>query len=345
METVETASSRPATSIPPTSTTGSTSTSIELTSPAYDICATPRLVQGGSLLISQGFEVLETYDQDFGDEWAGWIFDGPADAPGFRAFVTGRPDFHAAELTSRLTEPTRIEVEVVDRPERDLEPLAERLRAAIAPEQNPFGPQVFVAVSRNRDTGAGQTRAWVVVERIDDRVLATVDSVLGAEDRAQVCLAPLIGPVRATGEQVQSGPGWRLLEETREGPVAVEVAATPAAFDALWLETRAGTEAPSVDFDREVVVYAGSGTGGCTDLYLTEVDIETGADDGGAVASTLTFVVDRPSCGAGAELAILLPRGYLVAVDRDRLASRVEVRVDAQGGASQPAPVTVDLDG
>lgn len=309
--------------------------------PEFEICRLPVASFGGWSPTNNAYEVLETYDQDHPDEWAGWTFDGVTDGqPAFRAFVTRRPDFHRAELQARMSEPVSpLEVEITDISRAALQPLADRLDQALELEGGAFGRTVLVAPSRDRDTGAVRTRVWVASERADDETRRSVADVV-AEDADRVCLAPRIGPVRADGDQPTSGPGWRLLDETVSGRGRLEVAATPEAYRALWAEARTGTDAPPVDFDREVVVYAGTGTGGCTSIFLTGVafDQRAGADPG-----MVTVTVDRPLCGDGGELTLLVSRGYLLAVDRDRLPPRFELRLDNRGGAVGAEPITVDL--
>ncbi len=297
---------------------------------------------------SPAFEVLETHGAAYPDEWAGWSF--WSDVPGgVRVFVTDRVDFHQAELAARL--PAEITVEVVrtDRSSADLQPTTDRINQALDLDGASFRRGARTIVGLDRVSGERRTFVWIVTERADavatEHIRSILDEADVVDETTAVCLAPHVGPIRPVIDQIQGGPGWRLLDEGISGPQGIDVATTEDGYRVLWTRARYETDRPPVEMADEVVIYVGGITGSCMDLYLTSVELQAadGQAAAGDPAERIEVVLERPLCGDGGELAVGVPHSYLLAIDRSLLAERVEVAVTNTAAPRTATELTVDL--
>jgi len=177
-------------------------------------------------------------------------------------------------------------------------------------------------------------RVRIEVEADNPQVQAALRDV----DRDLYCLMPHTGPVTPWGGQAQSGADWKLLGETLNArPYAVALSSTSEGLEQMWARHFTGP-VPAVDFDREIVIYFGGVvSSGCPQILLADVHIDK---DEGAVYSVFT----RPGiswCRSDAR-----PHGYAVAVERDTLPDRFELRMQQAlplGAADEV--IAVDLTG
>lgn len=301
------------TSPPPTTTPSTTPSATDPEAPAeFELCRITGSVIGPNSFEDDTLGIVHRYGDEHPDEWGGWSFRSDIADGGLAIYVTDRIEFHREELTALLPPTTAFEVKLIDLPLRVVSAAADEINAGLGLEHPSFMEGAFPGVSE------GRNRVWVVTERASQETTRRLTEAVGAGDASLVCLSPIVGPERAGGKQLQSGPGWRLIEEGLSGPWELTAATTEAGYRALWTLTGFETDRPAVDFDDEVVLYVGAITGSCTSLFLTELNIERSP-------AVVEVVLEQPHC-RGPELAIAVPHSYLLAVDRSAVPDRFEMR-------------------
>ena len=204
-----------------------------------------------------------------------------------------------AELAEAFPGVGAVTVEV-PRTAAELEALQRRVHEVLPPE---------VAGGSSAMTTHGVVQIMVGVatpERI-----AAVEAAFAGEP---VCIAgtdPADAP--AAGPQQPAGDGWRLLATEATGHAyRTGIAFDDASLAALWDLSGVSAPLPTIDWEREVVVWLGAVYGSsCPDLRLEDVVFDTGQR---LVHADIVLPDPPVACTDDAN-----PRAFLVAVDRVRL--------------------------
>jgi len=165
-------------------------------------------------------------------------------------------------------------------------------------------------------------------------------------------LAPFAGPrlcitgvepgdVIRPGPQPESGEGWRLLGTARTGDsYRTGIATTDEQYVALWQQAGLDGEPPSVDFEREVVIWFGAVYGSGCEIRMDDVILDL---DRRLVHGDFVIPGVHQGCNDDAN-----PEAYVVAVERSALPEApFDVQLDADdppaGAPEERTTVTEDL--
>ncbi|CAN5171535.1 hypothetical protein BH18ACT4_BH18ACT4_05240 [soil metagenome] len=128
------------------------------------------------------------------------------------------------------------------------------------------------------------------------------------------------------GPQPQAGDGWRLLGTARTGPTyRTGVATDDDQYEALWDESGLGGEPPTVDFEREIVIWFAAVYGSGCEIRMNDVVLDT---ERAIVHGDFVVPGVHQGCAEDAN-----PEAYVVAVQRDHLP---DGRFVVQLGADSP---------
>ncbi len=208
---------------------------------------------------------------------------------------------------------------------RELETLRDQLARELGPSTS-----VNLDVVGNRvEVGFGTAH---------EAALATIAELGG---RAVCVHVPPPGSHIPEGPQPESGDGWRLLWEARDGPIWFTAAAVnDAEYAILWDELAPGSARPPVDFTEEIVVQFSPGvSGSCSDIRF----------DGLVVRDDLVYpqivLPGEPPDGCTADAN---PHTYVVAIERTTFpasAFRIQLEENACPGCNGTDVAHLDLSG
>ena len=209
----------------------------------------------------------------------------------------------------------------------------EQLQRRVVAEGQPLVVGSSIDVMHGVVTVNGGVLKADVVHELESRFAGTRICIEGIEPAD----APAEGPQQSAGES------WRLLADEDEvgGPYRTGIAADAAALGRLWAEIGLVTPLPTVDFEREVVVWFGAVHGSsCPRLRLDDVRYDAGR---GVLHSVIT------SFTLGACTADAIGHAYVVAIKRSMLPAGpfvIQLQADQppQGVLdSEPTIVSADL--
>jgi hypothetical protein len=216
---------------------------------------------------------------------------------------------------------------------KELGALQERITESVFPDHATSG-----GVSR----GAEQGMVALEVNVVTDELVSFLEDEFAGEP---FCLdgsdpAAVVQP----GPQPLAGDGWRLLGVHQEGPpwYRTNVAAGQSKLATLWEQAHMPESLPSVDFEREVVLWFAVPHGSsCHDIRLDDVIV----DQERSLIYPLTVMPDNPSM-CTADLAGAYQ--FFVAVDRSTLPEapfyvQLDERDPPQGAPGERTVVDADL--
>jgi len=279
-------------------------------------------------------EILDSYKDRYLLEWGGYT-GGPTGIDDVVVYVTDRPGFHHDQLRSELPQKVGLDVKVIDQSAAALFPIADQISEAL--DLAPPGYQEGVTVA---PSGGASNRVWYRTERIDSLDTLKLGELVGSELIGpelvgQVCVDPLVGPKRSYGAQPQGGDGWRLLGESVTGPEMVGYATTWDEYESMWETAGVDAEHLEIDFGTEIALYLGESTSSCTNIILTDINIDLNA-------GVVEPVVEYPLCGR-ASRGIRLRHIYIVAVERSSLPDEFNLRSTGFDSGGSGLSIEVDL--